>query len=182
MSDYGPNLYLIGFMGVGKSAVGRHVARQLGYQFVDSDHAIERMVGRTIRTIFESEGEAHFRELEKRFIESGHAPTGCVVACGGGLPIPEGRRELLLSKGIIVCLFASVETILRRTSMNNKRPLLDGDHPEARVRALLEEREPIYMRTGIGVSTEGRTLDEVAGNVVRVYRREARAREREARP
>jgi shikimate kinase len=180
MSRNSPNLYLVGFMGVGKSAVGRHVARQLGYQFIDSDYAIERQEQRTIREIFESDGEDFFRDLEKRFIEGGHAPEGCVVACGGGLPIPDGRRELLLRSGIVVCLFANAETIIRRTSSNHKRPLLNCEDPEARVRSLLEIREPIYLRTGIGVSTEGRTLDEVAANVVRVYRREVKAREREA--
>lgn len=180
MSSNGPNLYLIGFMGVGKSAVGRHVARQLGFQFIDADGAIEAAAGRTIREVFETEGEAAFRERELQFLESGHPREGCVVACGGGLPIPPGRREILLGLGVVVCLFASIETILRRTSTNNKRPLLNVDDPEGRIRALLAEREPIYMRTGIGVSAEGRTLDEVTGNVVRIYRREARLRQREA--
>lgn len=158
-------------MGVGKSAVGRNVARLLDFPFVDSDTAIEAAEGRSIREIFESEGEAYFRELELKFLLEGHPRTGQVVACGGGLPIPEGRRELLLRMGVVVCLFAHAETILRRTSTNNRRPLLDSEDPEARIRQLLEEREPVYMATGIGVSTEGRTLDEVTANVVRVYRR-----------
>jgi shikimate kinase len=172
----GPNLYLIGFMGVGKSAVGRHVARGLGFQFIDSDHAIEQVEGMSVRDLFETRGEAAFRELERRFLEEGHPPGGCVVACGGGLPVPEGRRELLLARGIVVCLFASVETILRRTSGNNRRPLLDGEDPEARIRSLLEAREAIYMNTGIGVSAEGRTLEQVSANVLRIYRRELLAR------
>lgn len=179
MSNLGPNLYLIGFMGVGKSAVGRLVARHLGFRFIDSDHAIEEVEKRSIREVFESEGEPYFRDLEKQFLEHGHPSSGCVVACGGGLPIPEGRRELILSRGIVVCLFATVETILRRTSTSNKRPLLDGDDPSAKVRDLLAQREPVYMQTGIGVSTEGRALEAVAANVVRVYRREVQVRQQE---
>jgi len=179
MSTNGPNLYLIGFMGVGKSAVGRNVARQLGFRFVDSDAAIEHAEGRMIREIFATEGEAYFRERERWFLEEGHPERGCVVSCGGGLPIIEGRREMLLARGIVVCLFASLETILQRTSGNNKRPLLDAEDPAERIRSLLAEREPIYMRTGIGISADGRSLEAVSSNVVRVYRREAKQRERE---
>lgn len=174
----GPNLYLIGFMGVGKSAVGRGVARVLGMEFVDSDHAIERAAGITISEMFAQFGEAHFRERERAFIEEGHAGSGLVVSCGGGLPLQPGMRERLLEKGVVVCLFASVETILSRTLGNDKRPLLQAEDPEKRVRTLLAEREPVYLQTGIGVSTEGRSLNEVAASVARIYRREARRRER----
>jgi|TARA_B110000438_G_scaffold291359_1_gene328207 shikimate kinase len=160
-------------MGVGKSAVGRNVARILKYPFIDSDTAIEAAEGRRIRKIFETDGEDCFREQERKFLVEGHPTSGQVVACGGGLPIPEGRGELLSGLGVVVCLFASVETILRRTSTNNRRPLLDGEDPEGRIRKLLAVREPVYMSCGIGVSAEGRTLDEVTGNVVRVYRRAA---------
>lgn len=158
-------------MGVGKSAVGRNVARQLRYPFIDSDSAIEAAEGRAIREIFETDGEAYFRELERKFLVGGHPDSGRVVACGGGLPIPEGRSELLGKLGVVVCLFASVETILRRTSSNNRRPLLDGENPEDRIRKLLAEREPVYMSCGIGVSADGRTLDEVTASVLRVYQR-----------
>ena len=171
-----PNLYLIGFMGVGKSAVGRAVARSLDYRFIDSDAAIEEVEGRTIREIFEAEGEARFRDLELTFLEQGHPPTDCVVACGGGLPIPAGRAEILRAKGVVICLFASPQTIHRRTSFSNKRPLLDCDDPEGRIRDLLAVREPIYMQIGIGISAEGRTLDEVTDNVIRAYQRESRRR------
>ncbi|MCC5834997.1 MAG: shikimate kinase [Opitutales bacterium] len=170
----GANLYLIGFMGVGKSAVGRSVARQLRMRFLDSDHCIEEKQGRSIADIFASEGEASFRRMERSFIESGHPGSGTVVACGGGLPVEPGMRELLLERGIVICLFASPETILERTSGNNRRPLLNVEDPNDRIRRLLAEREKIYMRTGIGVSAEGRSLQDVVSNVIRVYRREAK--------
>jgi shikimate kinase len=169
-----PNLYLIGFMGVGKSAVGRAVARQLNMDFVDSDWTIERDAGQTIASIFANKGEPYFRKLEREFMESGHEKNGLVVSCGGGLPIAEGMGDLLLQKGIVICLFATPETIIRRTVGNPKRPLLNTPNPEQSVRTLLQEREPIYMQTGIGVSTEGRGIREIVKNVCRVYKREAK--------
>lgn len=170
----GSNIYLIGFMGVGKTAVGRLLARMLRMGFIDSDAVIEQQQGMTIAEIFAQHGEAHFRELERKFVESGHLETGMVVSCGGGLPLQPGMRELLLSKGVVICLFARTETILRRTLGNAKRPLLNVANPEARVRSLLAEREPVYMRTGIGVSTDGRSIHEVVKNIIRIYRRHSR--------
>lgn len=170
----GANLYLIGFMGVGKSAVGRTAARQLRMRFLDSDHSIEEKAGRPISKIFADEGEASFRRMERDFIENGHPSSGTLVACGGGLPIQPGMRELLLAKGVVICLFANPETILERTSGNARRPLLNVEDPKERIQRLLAEREKIYMRTGIGISAEGRSLQDVVANVVRVYRRESR--------
>jgi shikimate kinase len=171
-----PNLYLIGFMGVGKSAVGRNVSRALGMPFLDSDWAIESKAGKPITRIFAEDGEPAFRALERQFIDGGHPPHGVVVACGGGLPVQPGMREQLLAKGVVICLFANPETIIGRTAGNHRRPLLHGENPADRVRKLLAEREPLYLNTGIGISTEGRSLNEVVQNVVRVYRREARDR------
>lgn len=170
-----PNLYLIGFMGVGKSSVGRAVAKRLNLEFIDSDWCIEQQAGHPISHIFETQGEAAFRQMERDFIERGHPGAGCVISCGGGLPVQPGMRDLLLSKGVVICLFARIETILDRTSGNDRRPLLNVEDREARIRRLLEERLPIYMNTGIGVSADGRTVPEIVGNVVRVYEREARA-------
>lgn len=168
-----PNLYIIGFMGVGKSAVGRSVARQLGMRFLDSDWCIEQKAGRSITDIFAASGEASFRKMEWEFIESGHPENGIVIACGGGLPLQTGMSELLLQRGVVVCLFAQPETILARTSGNQKRPLLNVQDPAAKIQQLLKEREPCYMKTGIGISAEGRQIADVVSNVVRVYRRDA---------
>lgn len=170
----GPNLYLVGFMGVGKSAIGRRVARALGYKFMDSDDLIEKKVGKKIPEIFESEGEARFRAYERDFVESGHPTEGCVVSCGGGLVVQEGMKDLLKTKGVVICLFASVESILERTSRNKNRPLLNVADPEAKVRELLTEREPIYMAAGTCISTDGRTIQEVTQHLERSYRASAR--------
>ena len=165
-----PNIYLIGFMGVGKSTVGSRLARELNYSFFDSDEAIEKRVGKTVSEIFADEGEAAFRQYEREFIDSGHPSEGCVISCGGGLIIQEGMTERLKSKGIVICLFASLESILKRTQRSKTRPLLNVDDPEARIRELLAAREPIYMNAGICISTEGRTISEVVRHLQRTYR------------
>ncbi len=167
------NLYLIGFMGVGKSAVGRGVARVLKMQFIDSDRAIEETIGTSIREYFEKEGESAFRDREREFIESGHPSHGCVVACGGGLPIASGMIELLRARGVVVSLFAGPETILERTKHSDKRPLLNVPDPAGRVEELLREREAIYMQAGPGICTDNRALQEVILHLARIYHREA---------
>ena len=157
-------------MGVGKSVIGRRVAHELGYKFLDSDQCIEQQVGQTISAIFALEGEARFRTYEREFIESNHPAQGCVVSCGGGLVVQAGMPALLKSKGIVICLLASVESILKRTSRSRHRPLLNVGDPETRIRELLAEREPIYMSSGACIMTEGRTIVEVVRHVLRTYR------------
>jgi len=169
-----PNLYIVGFMGVGKSVVGRKVARALGYRFIDSDEVIETQAGQKIAGIFASQGEPAFRRMERDFIESGHPGEACVVSCGGGLVVPEGMSERLKAKGVVICLFASAECIIERTGRNAKRPLLNVENPEQRVRQLLAEREPVYMNAGACISTEGRSMKEVVRHVVRSYKAAAR--------
>lgn len=165
-----PNIYLVGFMGVGKSTVGSRLARELRYSFLDSDEWIEKRTGKSIPEIFADEGESVFRQYEREFIDSGHPAEGCVVSCGGGLIIQEGMLETLKSKGIVICLFASMESILNRTQRSKNRPLLDVDDPEARIRKLFAEREPVYMKAGICISTEGRPVSEVVRHLLRTYR------------
>ncbi len=165
-----PNIYLVGFMGVGKSTVGGRLARELKYSFFDTDVAIEKQIGKTVPEIFADEGEAAFRQYEREFIDFGHPVEGCVVSCGGGLVVQEGMVERLKSKGIVICLSASIESILKRTQRSENRPLLNVDNPETRIRELLLEREPIYMNAGICISTEGRTIPEIVRHLQRTYR------------
>jgi len=165
-----PNLYLVGFMGVGKSALGRRVAKELDYQFIDSDQSIENKCGRPISEIFKNEGEASFRQYELEFIQSGHPSSRCVVSCGGGLVIQDGMKELLKDKGVVICLFASLETIIERISRNSDRPLINVSNPETRIRELFAERESVYMKSGPCISTEGRTIAEVVRHILRTYK------------
>ena len=165
-----PNLYLVGFTGTGKSTVGRHAARELGHAFIDSDHAIEEAAGRTIPEIFAAEGEAGFRARERTFIESGHPAEGCVVACGGGLVVPDGMLELVRARGVVVCLHAPLEVVLQRTTRTAHRPLLQVEDREARLRELFAAREAVYRRTGTMVLTDGRPMREIVAHVLRAYR------------
>ena len=167
------NLYLVGFMGTGKTTIGRAVALRMNFDLLDSDHEIERVTGKIIPQIFEEDGEAAFRAKERQFIEYGHPPERCVVACGGGLVVQPGMLELLKEKGVVVCLHASLETVLRRTQGNRHRPLINVEDPLERMRILYTQREQIYRRSGTVILTDGRPLNDIASHVIRSYRREA---------
>ena len=172
MSQSKVNLYLVGFMGSGKTTVARAVAQKLGYTYLDSDHEIERVEGKPITDIFAQQGEPAFRAMERRFIESGHASEGCIVACGGGLIIQPGMLELVRSRGVVICLHASVETILKRIAGLKHRPLVNVEDQETRVRNLFVQREPIYRSAGSMVLTESRPLADIVSHVIRTYRRD----------
>src|SRR5580658_6077918 len=167
------NLYLVGFMGTGKTTVGRAVALRLGFASIDSDHEIERSTGKSVSQIFAEEGEAAFRRYERRFIESGHGDSRIVVACGGGLAVQPGMAEVLRRRGVVVCLHASVETILERTGRQSNRPLLDVPDRDERVRQLYAERDPLYRALGTMVLTDGRSPRDIVAHVIRVWRRES---------
>jgi shikimate kinase len=167
------NLYLVGFMGTGKSTVGRAVAQKLGFEVIDSDHEIERAQGKSIPEIFAGQGEAAFRVMEREFIERGHPAARTVVSCGGGLVVQPGMLELLQSKGVVICLHASIETILARTARQRNRPLLEVEDPEARIRSLYATREPIYRKSGTTILTDGRPMSEIVSHVIRAWRRDA---------
>ena len=168
------NLYLVGFMGTGKTTVGRAAAQKLGYQSLDSDYEIERITGKAVAQIFAEEGEPAFRALERRFVESGHPDRGVVVACGGGLVVQPGLLGLLQARGVVICLHASLETILQRVRQTRTRPLLNVEDPEARLRRLFAEREETYKRAGTVILTDSRPQHDIVMHVLRTYRREAR--------
>jgi shikimate kinase len=167
------NLYLVGFMGTGKTTVGRGAAQRLGFTYLDSDHEIERSQGRTVAELFAVEGEPAFRRMEREFIVGGHPAQRAAVSCGGGLVVQPGMRDELRSRGVVICLHASIETILARTGRQTHRPLLAGGDPEERLRALYAEREPVYRGAGTVILTDGRPLKDIVAHVVRVWSREA---------
>ena len=164
-----PNLYMIGFMGTGKSRISRRIAKKLKRQCFDVDDEIEKAQGRKISEIFAAEGEPYFRQLEREFIESGHPTEGCVISCGGGLPCQPGMIKLLKSRGILLCLHASVDTILERTSRNDDRPLLQLENPRERIEGLLEERQAFYANAHASVLTDHRSIPEVVDSILRSY-------------
>ena len=170
-----PNIYLVGFMGTGKSTIGRQLAHQIGYQFLDSDQEIEKAVGLPVPKIFEEQGEAQFREYEKAFVETGHSREGCVVSCGGGLIFQPGILKQLQAIGLVISLFATPETIFERTRANENRPLLNVEDPQAEIRRLLEKRMPVYREAGIGVLTDGRSIADIVAHIVRIHQRQTRS-------
>lgn len=170
-----PNLILTGFMGTGKSSVGRLLAQLWHRPFLDTDKEIERRTGRKIKRIFAEDGEAAFRELERRCVDEWLPKSGAVIATGGGILTSPGMCEKLRALGVVVTLFASPETIYSRTR-GGGRPLLKSEDPAARIRELLAVRERDYRRAGVGVLTDGRTMPEVANGILRIYRRETKAR------
>lgn len=167
------NLYLVGFMGTGKSTIGRAVAQRLGFRLLDSDHEIERLQGKSIPEIFAQQGEPAFRGMERQFVDGGHPADRTVVACGGGLVVQAGMLDLLRAKGVVICLHASLATVLERTQRNRNRPLLDVADPSERIRTLYAVREPIYKRAGTVILTDSRPLNDIVAHVVRAWRREA---------
>ncbi len=141
----GNNIVLIGFMGCGKSTVGKQLADALSYEFGDTDAMIEEAYGKTVSKMFEEDGEEYFRTAETELLRklSGGA-EGLVLATGGGMPMREENRELLREIGTVIFLETKIETILDRLQNDTGRPLADGEDREARLRPLYEKRLPVY--------------------------------------
>lgn len=160
------NVYLIGPMGSGKTAVGRRLATILGKQFVDSDAEIEKRTGVDIRYIFEKEGEARFREREREVIADLTALDGVVVATGGGVILDVRNRERLAKTGTVVYLETNIETLVRRTKAAKTRPLLMNDDPRAVLERLMTARRPLYEDTAdLRIETTGRQVRAVAADI-----------------
>ena len=157
---------LIGFMGAGKSSVGRVAAKRLGAEFVDIDARIESASGRSVQEIFASQGEGEFRDLEKEAIRQAVSVPGRVLAAGGGAFCDPGNRALLKGYAPVVFLDASPETVIGRLSRDASRPLFPGGDRAAAVRELMARRRPSYEEADFAVSTDGLTVGQVAGRVV----------------
>lgn len=162
------NIYLVGPMGSGKSAVGRILARMVDARFLDSDAEIERRTGVDISYIFEKEGEPRFRQREKEAIEALTAIEPLVLATGGGAILLPENRELLSQRGCVAYLMTSVEQQAHRVSHARHRPLLANGNPEAKLRQLMVEREPLYSSVAdVRVTTDGRKIQAVAEEIIK---------------
>lgn len=160
------NIFLTGFMGCGKTSVGRVLAQRLGYRFVDLDLAIVEQAGASVKEIFAEKGEPEFRRLESRALEGIAAGTGSVVSTGGGVVLAEGNRALMRGAGVIVNLTATVEALVARLVGDSERPLLEGDPSGQRIRNMLETREPFYADADLRIDTSNKSVDAVATEIL----------------
>ena len=167
------NIVLIGFMGTGKTAVGRVLAKRLSRKLIEIDAVIEKTAGKTISDIFKDEGEINFRELEIEAIKQAAKDGKQVIACGGGAVLNTINIDRLRATGVIVNLVADPEIILKRTSgENGSRPLLNAAEPLERIKELQKFREPFYDRAAdITINTSKLNIDAAADKIIERLRK-----------
>ena len=163
-------LVLVGLMGVGKTTVGRRLARRLNIPFVDADTEIEKAAGCSINDIFEFHGEPTFREGERRVIKRILEGAPKVISTGGGAFIDPETRSRIRSKALSIWLRADLETILKRVKRNNNRPLLTGADPGTTLRRLMAERDPIYAEADLVVDSGDTAIDKVVDTILDALR------------
>jgi shikimate kinase len=165
---HGNNIFLVGPMGSGKTAVGKQLARRLRMPFIDSDQEIERRTGVDIPLIFEKEGEEGFRRREAEMIEELTAADGIVLSTGGGAILRADNREWLRTRGWVIYLETSVADQALRVSRSDNRPLLTGvADVSARLQQLMNERAPLYAEVAhLRIRTDGRRVQGVLREIV----------------
>lgn len=162
------HIVLIGLPGSGKTTVGRLVADRLHAGFVDVDSILNRKEGKPIAMIFAEKGESAFREMERKEMEAALANEPAVVSPGGGWAAQPGALETAKAAAYVVYLKTRPETAAARAAPSGTRPVLMGEDPEARMRALIKEREPFYARADAKVETDRKSVEQVVTEVVRL--------------
>jgi len=170
------NIALIGFMGTGKSTVGRIVAEQLNLNFLDTDTLIEERSGKKIADIFTQNGEPAFRQLEAQLVEELSAQTSTVISTGGGLPTNPANLISLKKHSLVFCLWLSPEKIFERVKEQSHRPLLNDPDPLGKIRTLLAAREHFYKQADVLLNSDLRSAREVAQQVITQFRAATKAR------
>lgn len=156
-------------MGTGKSSVGRLLAAQLRFEFVDTDDLIERRAGRKISEIFARDGEARFREMERELVEEMSGWRRRVIATGGGLGANEANLAALKSHSLVVCLWATPDEIWQRVRRQSHRPLLRDPNPLEKIQTLLALRRPFYTQADVLISSNNRSVREVATHILHEF-------------
>ncbi|MHB8124036.1 MAG: shikimate kinase [Desulfitobacteriaceae bacterium] len=159
------NIILIGFMGTGKSTVGRRLAMELNWRFIDTDLVIEEVTGLTISSIFRRYGESRFRSEESLVVKKISSSQHCIISTGGGTVLNSENFEILLQSGFVICLYASLEAILQRVG-NSDRPLLKRS--PADIVSLWQSRQEIYARAPYTVDTTNKGVEEVVNEILRL--------------
>ncbi|NLE95820.1 MAG: shikimate kinase [Dehalococcoidia bacterium] len=163
------NVALVGFMGAGKSTVGRALAVRMRKTYIETDGLVEHRAGMSIADIFARFGEAHFRDLEAAAVKEAAAANGAVIACGGGVVLRAENVTVLKDTSVLVYLDASAETVLRRLGPQSAvRPLLQGGDREQQVAELMARRRPVYEAAAdITVKTDGLLVEQIARRIQR---------------
>ena len=161
----GSNIILTGFMGTGKSTIGKYIAARLGRKFIDTDALIEQKSGKTIAALFMERGEPYFRALEQEAIAQVCTEEGSVVATGGGALVNEENVRQLKASGTVICLTATPEIILSRVQGNRDRPLLQSDNPLEKIRTLLAARADTYAKADLTVDTSCLNVEVVVEKI-----------------
>ena len=165
------NLILIGFMGTGKTSLGKLLAEKLGRGFIDIDQKIEQDAGLSIPQIFEKHGEKYFRELEKNAVKEITQRRGLVIATGGGTIKDEENLRLLKNSGVIVCLTTEPEEILRRTERRGERPMLDAEEDRlTTIKKLLAERQQFYSQADYTIDTTDWSPLQIMNDICKRFR------------
>jgi shikimate kinase len=164
------NIFLVGFMGAGKTTVGRILAGRLGYRYCDSDKVIETKAGKTIPEIFSGLGEDRFRELESETLESLSGKIKQVIATGGGAVMRDRNWDAMKKGGVTVYLKAPAEVIWNRIKHSKTRPLLNVDNPLEAAKDLLEKRISFYEKADLTVDTESLSVEEIASEIIKKLR------------
>lgn len=175
------NIYLVGFMGSGKTSVGRELARKKKWQFLDLDDLIELREKRAISDIFSKEGEPYFRRIEKRALKEVAAEKKFVVSCGGGIVLDQENIKIMKETGKIICLTASPEVIFKRTQGYAHRPLLNVKNPKKQIEFLLNLRAPYYARADKTIDTSKLAIDAVVKKIMRIAAEKAKGKSKKAK-
>lgn len=163
------NIVLTGFMGTGKSTVGKLVAKKMGRRFIDTDKEIEKRENKSIAEIFEKEGEEYFRNVESNVIAEISNLSGCVIATGGGVVLNKKNIDNLRRNGIIVNLSAGIREIAGRTQNKKGRPLIDNKSIK-QIKDMMESRKKFYEDNDFSVSVEGQSPLLLASKIISIYK------------
>ena len=164
------NIYILGFMGTGKTVAGEQVARELNQQFIELDSLIEEEQKKKISQVFAEDGEAYFRSLEKQILEKISVGRDLVVSCGGGIVKDSQNIQIMKKTGVMICLSARPEVILARTRSYSHRPLLNVDNPKKRIRELLKTRAPFYAQADYTIDTSDLDVFSIVKKVLEYVR------------
>lgn len=166
--DAALSVFLVGMMGAGKSTVGVRLAKQLARPFIDLDRELEHRLGVDIPTVFDLEGEAGFRRREASLLDELSRRPGLVLATGGGAVLAPANREALAQRGVVIYLRPGVPDLWQRLRRDRHRPLLKSADPRSRVKALVEERDPLYLEVADHVVGSGRqAVEQTVESIVR---------------